>query len=164
MFSSILSSLTVSIFFVAASAQSNTPSHTPTVRYCDLLSKPDAYDGRQIRLRAEYDSGFEHSVFADSRCVKVWDANRLIWAEFDDAAFSNTDVGTMTRFEQARYRPETDKDGRITDRWRSWRVKLTVVGVFRTSKHASFGFGHTNAYPFMIVVSKIERVGSLKKP
>ena len=38
-----------------------------------------------------------------------------------------------------------------------------VVGIFHKATDTKFGFGHTNAFPFMITVSKIERVGALKK-
>src|SRR2546423_4455605 len=101
----------------ATNAQSKPAFEPPTVRYCDLISNPDAYDGKQIRLRAEYESAFEASVFADSKCVKRWDPKKLIWVEFGDVAFSKTRATTLKQFEDARYRPETDKDGRITSRW-----------------------------------------------
>src|SRR6266850_7948844 len=105
---SILSLLTITIWFVATNAQGKRASQIPTVRYCDLITNPDTYDGKQIRLRAEYDSGFEHSVFADSRCVKVWEAKKLIWVEFDDRVDSNTNHAIATRFKNAKWRPETD--------------------------------------------------------
>jgi hypothetical protein len=142
---------------------SNAASYIQTVHYCDLIANPDGYDGKQVRLRAEYDSGWEHSVFADDHCVKVWDTKKLVWVDFDSALASNTEPPIMTRFEKATWRPETDRDGRITDRSRSWRVNLTVVGVFRKATDTEIGFGHRNAFPFMITISKIERVGALKK-
>jgi hypothetical protein len=155
--------LTVTPCFSGTAPERNSEPKIPLVHYCDLLNRPDTYDGKQIRLKAEYDSGFEHSVFADSRCVKAWDAKKLVWVEFADAAVSNTDRAVAARFDQARWRPEADRDGRITDMWRSWRVELMVVGEFRKSKDPSFGFGHKNVYPFMIMVTKIESVGTVKK-
>lgn len=160
---SVEGKLTITIWFVATNAQGSRASQIPTVPYCELITSPDTYDGKQIRLRAEYDSGFEHSVFADSRCVKVWDAKKLVWVKFDDHVDSNTNQAIATRFNNVQWRPETDRDGRIIDMSRSWRVNLSVVGVFRRSKDPNFGFGHNIVYPFMIVVSKIERVGKLKK-
>ena len=96
-------------------AGGNAQTQIPVVHYCELVAKPDAYDGKQIRLRAEYDSGWEHSVFADDRCVKIWDPKKLVWVEFDDAVALNTKPALMERFEKSRWRPETDRDGRITD-------------------------------------------------
>jgi len=159
------SSLMVMLCALSVCATSNAQSkwQVLVVRYCDLVANPDGYDGKQIRLRAEYDSGSEHSVFADDHCVKSWDAQKLVWVEFDSALASNTKAPTMARFEKARCRPETDRDGRIMDNSQSWRVELTVVGLFRKSKDPNFGFGHTNSYPFMITVSKVERVGTLTK-
>jgi len=151
------------LIVVAANAQTTSPPEIPTVRYCDLLANPESYDGKQIRLRAEYDSGWEHSVFWDDKCVKRWEPKKLVWAEFDDAVASNTKPATLARFEESRWRPETDRGGRITDKSRSWHVDLLVIGVFHKATSTDIGFGHTNAFPFMITVSKIERVGDLKK-
>jgi hypothetical protein len=147
----VISTSVAALFFaVAIHAQSAPASQISVVRYCDLLAKPEAYDGKQIRLRAEYDSGWEHSVFADDKCVKTWEPRKLVWADFDDGIASNTQAAIMARFEKSRWRPETDRDGRITDKWRSWRVSLTVVGVFHKATDANFGFGNTNSFPFMI--------------
>ena len=148
---------------ICVSSDAQTSSQIQTVGYCDLIAKPDRFDGKLIRLRAEYDSGWEHSVLADDKCVKTWDAKKLVWVEFERAMASNTKPAIMAQFEKSTWRPETDRDERIIDKSRSWRVKLTVVGVFRKSKDPEFGFGHTNAYPFIIAVSKVERVGTLKK-
>ena len=151
------------LIVVAANAQQGFAPEIPIVRYCDLLAKPASFDGKQIRLRAEYDSGWEHSVFWDNKCVKRWEPNKLVWAEFDDAVASNTKLAIMAQFEKSRWRPEIDGAGRITDKSKSWQVDLVVVGVFRKATNTDVGFGHTNAFPFMITVSKIERVGALKK-
>ena len=84
---------------VCGTSNAQSKSQVLVVRYCDLVANPDGYDGKQIRLRAEYDSGSEHSVFADDHCVKSWDAQKLVWVEFDSALASNTKAPTMARFE-----------------------------------------------------------------
>src|SRR5262245_16601493 len=89
---------------VAAKPQSASPV---AVRYCDLISNPDAYDGKEVRLRAEYRSGFEMSYFADAKCVKRWDPKKLVWVEFDDVAISQNDPDIVKRFQNVLYRPET---------------------------------------------------------
>ena len=155
--------------FLAAYAQSTSESKIPTVAYCDLLGKPDDYDGKIIRIRAEYNSGFEHSVFSDSACVKAWDAKKLIWVEFDESVNVNTRPKTLKKFEAARFHQPVNDKGEIDvekwqkEQWLNWYVELMVVGEFRKSKDPDFGFGHMNAYPYKIVVSKIEDVGVLKK-
>ncbi len=135
----------------------------PTVGYCQLLANMDDYDGKQIRITAEYNSGFEHSVLSDHSCVKSFDPKRLIWIDFDDSLSTNTRANTLAKFQAAQYRPKTNNRGVITDQWKNWYVELTTVGIFYKSKDPSFGFGHTNAYPQKLVVFRIERVGKLKK-
>jgi hypothetical protein len=155
--------------FVDTNAQSASAPEIPTVAYCDLLSKPDAYDGKQIRIRSEYNSGFEHSVFSDSACVKAWDTRKLIWVEFDESVNTNTKPKILKRFREARFHQPVDEKGELdVEKWQkeqrlNWYVELTVIGEFRKSKDPNFGFGHTNAYPFKLVVSNIEDVGALKK-
>ena len=57
--------------FVDANAQSASAPQIPTVAYCELLSKPDDYDGKRIRIRAEYNSGFEHSYNRKLRALNA---------------------------------------------------------------------------------------------
>jgi hypothetical protein len=155
--------------FVDANAQSAPEPQIPTVAYCDLLSRPSDYDGKRIRIRAEYNSGFEHSVFSDSACVKAWDTKKLVWVEFDESVNTNTKPKILKRFREARFHQPVNERGEIDvekwqkEQWLNWYVELTVVGEFRKSKDPDFGFGHTNAYPFKLVVSKIENVGALIK-
>ena len=149
--------------FTAVNAQSASASEILTVSYCNLFTKADAYDGKQIRLSAEYNSGFEHSVVSDQKCVERFDPKQLIWVGFADSVDVKTKPGILAKFKEALYRPKTNKRGEITDQWKNWYVELTIVGMFHKSKDPSFGFGHTNAYPLMIVVSKIEKVGKSKQ-
>jgi len=155
--------------FVDVDTQSASAREIPTVAYCDLLSKPDAYDGKRIKIRAEYNSGFEHSVFSDSACVKAWDTRRLLWVEFDESVNTNTKPKILKKFRKARFHQAVNDKGELDiekwqkEQWLNWYVQLTVIGEFRVSKDSNFGFGHTNAYPFKLVVSKIEDVGALKK-
>ena len=138
-------------------------SEPPVVGYCDLISNPDAYNGKEIRLRAEYQSGFETSFFFDSKCVKRLDPKKIVWVEFDDLEISKNTPEIVKRFHDVLYRPETDKDGRMTSRWWTWYVKLQVVGLFQTATDSTGGFGHMGGYAFMLTVSRIENVGKLKK-
>jgi hypothetical protein len=155
--------------FPTANAQSTSASKIPTVAYCDLLRNPDDYDGKKIRIRAEYNSGFEHSVFSDTACVKAWDTKRLVWVEFDEPVNANTKPKILKRFKDARFhepindRGEVDVEKWQREQWLNWYVDLTVIGEFRKSKDPDLGFGHTNAYPYTLLVSKIEGVGVLKK-
>lgn len=151
------------IGFTAVNAQSASTSEIITVSYCNLLSKADDYDGKQIRISAEYNSGWEHSVVADQTCVERFDPKQLIWVEFADSVDVKTKPRILAKFRAAQYRPKTDKRGQITDLSKNWYVELTIVGMFHKAKNPGFAFGHTNAYPLMIVVSKIERVGKFRK-
>ncbi len=94
--------------FVDANAQSASAPQIPTVAYCDLLSKPDEYDGKRIRIRAEYNSGFEHSLFSDSACVNTWDTKKLVWVEFDESVNTNTKPKILKRFRGGEIPPTYD--------------------------------------------------------
>jgi hypothetical protein len=108
-------------------------------------------------------------VFSDSACVKAWDTKKLIWVEFDKTVSTNTKPKILKRFKEARFHQPVNEKGELDvekwqkERWQNWYVELTVVGEFRKSKDPDFGFGHTNAYRFKVVVSKIEEVGALTK-
>jgi hypothetical protein len=42
------------------------PPEIPTVGLCSLLAKPKDYDGKRVRVRAEYHAGFEYSYLDDT--------------------------------------------------------------------------------------------------
>src|SRR5262249_30685108 len=52
----------------------------PVLRYCQLISNPETYVGKEIRLRTVYRVGFEWSEFYSCQCVDA----RSTWVDFSD--------------------------------------------------------------------------------
>lgn len=78
-----------------ASGLGTAASDTPSVSLCSLLGKPADYDGKEVRLRATYNIGFEWSYFDGPRCKEYavettpYRAAKVAWAEFDESVNSS---------------------------------------------------------------------------
>jgi hypothetical protein len=107
-----------------------------TITYCEILSHPETFNNKTIRVRALYETDFESAALTAPSC------NALVpmtWVEFEESWESRT-------------------------RWRlrhalanqKWRVQRDVVfiGVFKTDGH----YGHMDMYPFLFKVYKVEAV------
>jgi hypothetical protein len=57
-----------------------TPSDAVTVRYCDLIQNPAAYDRKIVRTTAIYRFGFEWS---ELYCLNCYDGNHRTWVDFE---------------------------------------------------------------------------------
>lgn len=135
-------------------------SETPIVSLCDLLSKPDDYNGKEIKVRAQYHIGFEYSYFDDPCCknyavvtTPFWIGD-VVWAEFDKSV-------------EAATKPEIYSDFKrlaslcCASGWRDSEVELLVIGKF--SKASNKGYGHADRYALQLVVGRIEEVSDTKK-
>ena len=136
-------------------------SETPIVSLCDLLSKPDDYNGKEIKVRAQYHIGFEYSYFVDPSCknyavvtTPFWMGN-VVWTEFDESVEVATKPEIYCNFR--RLASICCPDG-----WRDTEVELLVVGRF--SKAINKGYGHLGRYALQLVVGRIEEVSDTKKP
>ncbi|PYS82400.1 MAG: hypothetical protein DMF67_13035 [Acidobacteria bacterium] len=160
-----LLTLTTLINAQGQSSRANAPqpsSEIPTVSLCALLSKPADYDGKEIRVRAQYNVGFEWSYF-DSSCKEYaiettpyWTAN-VVWAEFGESVKTATEPEIYEKFKQARGLC-------CPDGWRTQQTELLVTGKFFKARSIGYeyGFGHEGRYAFKIVVDKVEEVGATK--
>lgn len=135
----------------------STAREIPTVGLCDLLRKPAAYDGKEMRVHATYHIGFEHSYFRDSSCKEYavestpyWMGN-VIWATFDRPSI-------QTSTEQDIYE-EFNREAVpcCPSGWSDTEVDMTVVGSFSMARD-EVGYGHSQRYALQIVVNKIEKV------
>lgn len=144
----------------SGSAQS-TVREIPTVGLCEILRKPENYDGKEIRVQATYHIGFEHSYFRDSSCKEYavestpyWMGN-VIWATFDRPTI-------QTSTEHDVYE-EFNREARpcCPSGWSDTKMEMTVVGSFSMAKDKA-GYGHSERYALQIVVSKIEKVSATK--
>jgi hypothetical protein len=131
----------------------------PAVSLCSLLSSPADYDGKKIRIRAEYNLGFEWSYFDDASCkeyaVKTtpfWTAN-VVWAEFGESVNSSTEPAAYEKLKVARSLC-------CPDGWRTRQTEMVFTGKF--FKAGDKGYGHEERYAFKLVVEKVEDVGESK--
>jgi hypothetical protein len=144
-----------------ASAIQASNSEIPTVSLCDLLSKPADYNGKEIRVRAQYHIGFEYSLFNDPVCkdyaiksTPFWNG-AVVWAEMDQS------VKTVTK-------PEIYKKFRslaslcCPDEWRDSEAELLVTGKFFKADDDK-GYGHLGRYALQLVVDRIEAASAVEK-
>jgi hypothetical protein len=136
-------------------------SETPVVSLCDLLRKPADYDGKEIKVRAQYHIGFEYLSLDDPSCKDYavvttphWIGN-VVWAEFDESVEATTKPEIYSDFK--RLASVCCPAG-----WRDTEVELLVVGKF--SRAGDKGYGHLGRYALQLVISRIEEVRDTKRP
>ncbi len=82
----LLSGLLLFIFLWQSSPGHGTEIHQMSkvgpavVAYCDLVTNPDRYDGKEVAIRATYRYGFEWQELFCLECRKLG----RTWLEFDD--------------------------------------------------------------------------------
>lgn len=151
--------LALLISVVMANAQSSlnnisqSTQEIPTVAFCDLLCKPDAYNGKEVRFRAKYVSTFEVSTFVDSKCT---DKDNRTWVEFDRSS-----VKTSTKPEVFQKLEEQVYCCMYVGLSENRETEMLVTGIFH--KPNNQGYGHDNDYRFMITVKSVEEIGATKK-
>lgn len=139
--------------------QSTSPSEVPTVSLCALLSKPTDYHGKEIRVRAEYNLGFEWSYFADDSCkdfaveTTPYLTANVVWAEFGKYVEASSKPEISQKLIKARSLC-------YPSGWCTSRTKMVVSGKF--FKADDSGYGHLGRYAFEFIVSKVEEVGDTK--
>jgi hypothetical protein len=131
----------------------------PTVSLCSLLSRPAEYDGKEVRIRAQYNLGFEWSYFYDGSCKEYAEQTtpfrtaNVVWAELDESVKSSTESAVYGKFREA-------SSFCCPDGWRTKQTEMTVTGKF--FKAGDEGYGHLGRYAFQIVIKKVESVGDTK--
>jgi hypothetical protein len=161
----LLSFLWVQKLPCPTNASQPSASETPIVSLCDLLSKPDDYNGKEVKLRAQYHIGFEYSYFTDPSCkdyavvtTPFWVGN-VVWTEFDKSVKATTKPEIYSNFRRL---------GSLCcpSGWRDTEVELLVVGKFSKANYQGYasdkGYGHSGRYALQLVVSKIEEVKEIK--
>ena len=158
--SAVISITIIGCCSVAMRAQSAPTPTIPTVEFCDLVRKAADYDGKQVRTRATYFSGFEMSSLGNPKGPSC-DAKSMVWAEFDQSIHSESKPEIIKRFLDSIYARRIDANGNIEGEWVLWETPVVVTGVIH--KPNGRGYGHTNIYSHEFVVSSIEEVGEPKK-
>jgi hypothetical protein len=135
------------------------PSKIPTVTLCDLMSRPEEYHGKEIRVRAQYNLGFEWSYFDDSSCKNYavettpYRVGNVVWAEFDKSVDSSSRPEIRQKLAGARSLC-------CPSGWHTSRTELLVSG--KLFKAGEGGFGHLGRYALKLVVGRVEEVGATK--
>jgi hypothetical protein len=134
---------------------------TTAVSLCALLGKPADYDGKEVRLRATYNIGFEWSYFDGPSCKEYavettpyWAAN-VAWAEFDESVKSSVRPEVLEKLKRARSLCPDDM-------FRTQKTEMVVTGKFFQAKSGDDGYGHFGRYAFKLVVSGVEEVGNTR--
>ncbi|MBC7930975.1 MAG: hypothetical protein H7Z38_10480 [Rubrivivax sp.] len=138
-------------------------SERPTVSLCALLSKPADYDGKEIRVRAQYNIGFEWSYFDASSCKEYavettpYRTANVVWAEFNKSVETETKTEVYEKFRKA-------KGVCCPDGWRTNQTELVITGKFFKTNNAAYGqgYGHLGLYAYKMVVDTVEEVGDTK--
>jgi hypothetical protein len=144
-----------------ASGLPSSASKSPAVSLCSLLSKPAEYDGKEVRLRAVYNIGFEWSYFDGPPCKEYaeettpYRAASVVWAEFDESVKTSAQPEVSEGLKRARSLCPDDM-------WRTQKTEMVVTGKFLKAEAVGEGYGHHGRYAFKLVVSGAEEVGETK--
>ena len=124
----------------------------PTITFCDLISSPELYDGREIRFRVKYLAGSEVAAFGDPNCTTK---NKRTWAEFD-----STSIKASSKPELYQKVMEQILCGKCggDNLWRE--TEMIVTGIFNGEDQ---GYGHMGEYRFMVSVKSVEEIGVTEK-
>ena len=124
------------------------PLNIPTVIFCDLIQRPDLYDGKEVRFRAKYLANSRVAAFGDPYCTAK--ENRT-WVEFD-----GTSIKASSKAETYQKVEEQILCGRCGAE-KDWReTELLVTGVFDAS---DTGHGRLSRYRFRVTVKSVEEIG-----
>lgn len=124
------------------------------------MTKPADYDGKEIRVRATYNVGFEWAYFNDTSCKgRALESTpfryaNVVWAEFGNSVETSSKPEIYEKFRQA-------EGFCCPEGWRTKHTELLVTGKFfkAGSDDVGKGYGHEGRYVFQIVVDKVEEVG-----
>jgi hypothetical protein len=117
-------------------AQSKTPQ-IPTIDFCQI---GPAYNGKVVRVRAIYISGFEKSSLSSPACY----VPNLTWVDFEISNTTCDSKKQLKKLKKARYGQGVD---------------VVFVGRFENDKPG--GYGHMDMYATRFVVTCVEAVKSL---
>ena len=138
-----------------AQAQNTKPadaSDIPTVTLCELVYNPDAFDGKEVRLRATYLSNSKVAAFVDQNCMAK---DKRTWVEFDGTSIKASAPSGM--YEKVVEQILCGKCG-DDNKWRE--TEMLVTGIFHGD---DMGHGRLGKYRFMVMVKNVEEIGVTEK-
>lgn len=133
-------------------------SKIPTVTYCELIKNADAYDHKNVRVRAIYLNEFEKTYLFDERCqiAQTPTAPKEVpaetWAEWDKSFDTKSDS------EEAVLNRKLKGFG---------RKDVTVIGRFYSTEesgdaNAPNRFGHLNCCRYKFSIMRVEAIAGVE--
>jgi hypothetical protein len=110
--------------------------YTP-VEYCELINNPSQYNGKKIRVEANYRYGFEWSELI---CEDCFELQKRTWVDFDKLDESCSSKKLLKKLKK------DSPEGRT--------LAVVFAGTFENSKKS---YGHLNEYQFKLNVSCVEK-------
>lgn len=126
---------------------SNAELEVITVRFCDLVTRPDHFDGKVIRVQAIYESTWEWVRLYDRSCRT---RNNYIRPVFE--------CNTIESCEIVRRTLERDIVG---NPFKGQRVGITAIGRFRSASKSTRKFGVLGGFRFQLEIARIENTNRL---
>ena len=124
-----------------AQSMKSTGASIPIVDYCKLISNPELYDQKTIRVRGIYvRSGSATSTFHASKCEE----SDSTWVEFDDSYESRTASKLTRRLARMEHdsQPRSTKHNGGVIIVTILRAEVTFVGTFEAALPARVGKEH----------------------
>ncbi len=115
---------------------------------CEIVSHPNEFQGKEIRVRAVYCRTTETSAIGDQKCD--W----RTWVEFDSLARFNSKPNLVDQLLTMSDHGDQKVDVVFVGRFIGPRAPITQNGVV-----CKFGYGHLGGYEFEFIVSSVEKIG-----
>src|SRR6266404_1286583 len=127
---------------IGQSSSSNSSEKIPTVSFCDLVTHPELYVNKLVRVRASYFANFESNMLYDLGCKNK---ENHVWFMLD--------CGTDESCKAVRETLDKNLKG---DPFSGMRVELIVVGRLKCPK-AGHRYGVQNGFRLGFAVTRIEQ-------
>jgi hypothetical protein len=121
---------------------SNSSEKIPTVRFCDLVARPELYDNKVVRVRASYLANFESAMFYDLKCN---DRENYV----EPTLACDTDESCKAIRDTISKNLEGDPFGGA-------RVELVMLGLLKRAK-SGHRFGGQDGFRLGFAITRIEK-------
>jgi hypothetical protein len=119
------------------------------VEFCHLVTHPESFRDRLVRVRAIFESTFEWRRLYDDACRS---SKNYVWPVFECDTIESCE----------RFREQLKKD-MIGDPFSGKRVAVALLGRFRESNNPKRGFGVQPGLRFQLEILKIESTERISK-
>lgn len=113
-----------------------------TVRFCDLIARPDSFNGKIVRVQAIYESTWEWRRLYDETCLGP---QNYIWPVFECDTIETCEI----------FRKSLEKD-MVGNPFKGQKVQVTLVGRFRGHHQSRQRYGVQGGLQFQLEIVRIE--------